>query len=70
MATVETPATIPPELMSELRERAERAARGVIDLEARRSARARIDRMREEFRRRHGEVNVAVDLIREVKDGS
>jgi len=51
--------------MTELQERAERAARGVIDPEARRTARARMDRMREEFRQRHGEVNVAVELIRE-----
>ena len=29
-----------------------------------------MDRMREEFRRRHGEVNVAVDLIREARDGA
>ena len=70
MPTVETPSKIPRELMSELQERAERAARGIVDSEARRAARARIDRMREDFRRRHGEVVVAVDLIREVRDGS
>ena len=40
MSNVETPPTIPPELMSELHERAERAARGIIDPEARRFARA------------------------------
>jgi hypothetical protein len=70
MPTTETPSTIPPELMSELQDGAERAARGGIDPETRRLARARMDRMREEFRRRNGEVNVAVDLIREVRDGS
>jgi len=68
MAKVETPSTIPSELMTELQERAELAARGVVDPETRRAARARMDRMREEFRRRHGEVNVAVDLIRESRD--
>jgi hypothetical protein len=70
MPTLETPSRIPPELMSELQERAERAAQGIIDSGARLAARARIDRMREDFRRRHGEVIVAVDLIREVRGGS
>jgi hypothetical protein len=60
--------TIPPGLMAEMQERAERAARGVIDPGTRRIARERMDRMREEFRRRHGEVNLAVELIREARD--
>jgi|APFre7841882630_1041343.scaffolds.fasta_scaffold376714_1 hypothetical protein len=64
-ASVEETAAVPPELMAEMKERAERAARGVIDRQARRMARERMDRIREEFRRRHGEVNLAVDLIRE-----
>jgi len=51
-----------------MQERAERAAQGVIDPEARKKARERMDRMREEFRRRHGEVNLAVELIREARD--
>jgi hypothetical protein len=69
MPNVVIPSSIPAELMSELQARAERAARGIIDPEARRIARVRMDRMREEFRRRHGEVNVAVDLIHEARDG-
>ena len=39
MPNVEIPSTIPPALMSELRERAELAARGVIDSHARKAAR-------------------------------
>jgi hypothetical protein len=70
MPTVEIPSTIPAALMSELQERAELAARGVIDPEARQAPRARMDRMREDFRRRQGEVNLAVELIREVRDGT
>jgi hypothetical protein len=70
MASVEDTAAIPPELMVEMQERAERAARGVIDREARRMARERMDRMREEFRRRHGEMNLAVDLIRAAREDS
>ena len=56
--------------MAELQERAEQAARGIVDPEARRIARERMDRMREEFRRRHGEANLAVELIREARDGA
>jgi hypothetical protein len=62
--------TIPPELRAEMQERAELASRGVVDPVARRIARERMDRMREEFRRRHGEVNVAVELIREAREYS
>jgi hypothetical protein len=67
--TLEAPA-IPRELMVELQERAERAAKGIIDPDARRIARERMDRMREEFRLRHGEVNLAVELIREARDSA
>ena len=68
MPTIETRSTIPPELMAELHQRAERVVRDIIDPEARMKARERMDRMREEFRRRHGEVNLAVELIREARD--
>jgi hypothetical protein len=68
MSTIETPSTIPPEVMAELQHRAERASRRIVDPEARMKARERMDRMREEFRRRHGEVNLAVELIREARD--
>jgi hypothetical protein len=70
MSAILKPPAIPPELMAELQERANRAVRGVVDPEARRIARERMDRMREEFRRRHGEVNLAVDLIREAREGA
>ena len=68
VSTAKRTPVIPPELMAELQERAEQAARGIVDPEARRIARERMDRMREEFRRRHGEVNLAVELIREARD--
>ncbi len=61
---------IEPSLMAEMQERADRAAQGIRDPEVTRRARIRIDRMREEFRRRHGEVEVAVELVREVRDDS
>ena len=62
--------TIDPVLMAEMQQRADRAARGVRDPEAMRAARLRMDRMREEFRARHGEVDLAVELIREARDES
>ena len=68
MSTFEKSSAIPPELIAEMQERAERAVRGVINREARRIARQRMDRMREEFRRRHGEVNLSVELIREARE--
>lgn len=68
MPTLERESAIAAELMAELQNRAERAARGLIDPETRRMARERMDRMREEFRQRHGEVNLAVELIREARD--
>lgn len=61
--------TIPPEIMAELQEAADRAARGIRDPEAMREACERMDRMREELRQKYGEMSVAVDLIREVRDG-
>jgi hypothetical protein len=54
--------------MVEMQRRADRASLGVIDPDARRKAAERLDQMRQEFRRRHGEVNLAVELIREARD--
>lgn len=62
--------TIDPVLMTEMQERTDRAARGVRDPEAMRVARLRMDWMREEFRARHGEVDLAVELVRESRDKS
>ena len=59
---------IPPELMAELQEAAEKAAQGERDPEAMRQACARMDHMREQLRQRQAELNVAVELIREVRD--
>jgi hypothetical protein len=62
--------TIPAELMAELRAATERAARGVHDPDLMRRACERMDRMREELRRRVGDLDVAADLIREGRDES
>jgi hypothetical protein len=57
-----------PEVMAELRDAAEKTAAAVRDPEVARHACERIDRMREELRQKHGEMNVAVDLIRETRE--
>ena len=62
--------TIPADMMAELRAATERAARGVHDPEIMRRACERMDQMREELRQRTGDLDVAVDLIREGRDES
>lgn len=64
MSQAEIPTTIPPEVLRELEEAIDRALRGVRDPEAMRRAAERMDRMRETM----PETNIAVDLIREVRD--
>ncbi len=59
---------IPPEVLADLEEAARYAASGVRDPEIMRQACESMDRMREELRGKYGEMNVAVDLIREIRD--
>lgn len=53
----------------ELQDAINRVILGVRDPEAMKKAAERMDRMREEMRQRVGEVNVAVELLRETRDG-
>jgi hypothetical protein len=62
--------TIPADLMAELRDATERAAAGMRDPEVMRRSCERMDRMREDLRRRTGDLNLAVDLLREGRDES
>lgn len=55
-------------IMAELCEAVDRIQKGIRDPQAMRKAAARMDREREELRKRIGTVNVAVDLIREARD--
>ena len=66
MATVEKLAeiTVNPEVQAAI----DRALEGVRDPDSMRQAAERMDRMREEMRARVGNVNLAVPLIREVRD--
>ena len=59
---------IPPELMAELQEAVDRAIKGIRDPEIMRKACEEMDRAREELRKRIGETNIAVELIREARD--
>lgn len=69
MSTEARMTTIPTEILADLEEAARYAALGVRDPEVMRQAAESMDGMREELRRKYGEMNVAVDLIREVRDG-
>jgi hypothetical protein len=59
---------IPPEVMAELQQAAERAAAGVRDPEAMRRACERMDRLREEIRRKHGVLDIGVPAIRGLRE--
>jgi hypothetical protein len=67
--TRETPSAIPPEVMAELQEAADRAAKGIRDPERMRQAIERMDRTREEIYRRVGTLDFSVPTIRELRDG-
>ena len=66
-----TPFIIPetsPELKAEFAKLLDGLAKGIHDPEAAKEACERMDRMREENRKRFGEQNCAVDLIRMTRD--
>lgn len=67
MSTIESN-VIPPEVLAELEEAVRYAMSGKRDPEVMRRACERMDRMREELRQTHGEMNIAVELIREARD--
>ncbi len=70
MNTAEMIAGIPDELLVEMQEAADRASKGVRDPEVMRLACERMDQMREDLRRRAGDLDIAVELIREARDES
>ena len=70
MSTTQTKETgIPPEVMAELQEAADRAAKGIRDPEKTRLACERMDRLREEILQKHGILDIGVSAIRELRDG-
>jgi hypothetical protein len=60
--------TIPPEVVADLEEAARYAASGVRDPEVMRRACERMDRIREENRRKFGVQDIGVRIIREMRD--
>jgi hypothetical protein len=69
MDTVEMTGTgIPSALMAELRQAAERAAKGVRDPEAMRQACERMDRISEQIRKRHGVLDIGTPAIRALRE--
>ncbi len=70
MTTQTSSIAISPEALAQLQAAAEHAASGRRDPEAVRAACERMDRMREELRRTRGEIEIAVDLIRDARDSA
>jgi hypothetical protein len=68
MSTETKPSGFPAELLAQMQEAAERAAKGVRDPEAMRRAVASLNLVREGIRRRHGLLDIAVPSIRELRD--
>jgi hypothetical protein len=68
MNVTDTPTGIPAEVMAKLQAAADRLARGERDPEEAKQSALRMDRMREENRRRFGVQNIGVDIIRQMRD--
>jgi hypothetical protein len=58
---------IPADVRAEFEETVRRAMSGKRDPEAMRKACERMDRMREETRKKHGELDIGVPAIRELR---
>jgi len=70
MQKLETVPVYSPDTDRELQDAVNRLVQGVRDPQATKAACDRMDRMREEMRERVGEIEVAVDLIRDARDES
>lgn len=68
MVTETTNSGISAEFLTAMEEAARIALSNIRDAEVMRQAAERMDRRREELRREQGEMTIAVDLIREVRD--
>lgn len=69
MNTTETTG-VPPDLAAEFREALDDLAKGIRRPEKMRAACQRMDRLREENRQLFGEQNIAVELVRNTRDGA
>jgi hypothetical protein len=68
MGTTNTSTGLPSELAAALDEALRNAMTGIQDPEAMREACEEQDRLREELRQKVGDLNVAVELVRELRD--
>jgi hypothetical protein len=68
MKTTET--DVSPDLAAEFREALDDLAKGIRRPEKMQAACARMDRLREENRQLFGEQNIAVELVRQARDGA
>jgi hypothetical protein len=59
---------IPADLMAEMKEAADRAAKGIRDPAEVKRARESMDRIREEIHREHGILEIGTPAIRELRD--
>ena len=59
---------IPPELLAQMHEAAFKEMSPVRDPEAMKKACERMDRMREEIKKKHGILDIGVPAIRELRD--
>lgn len=70
MNTTETAAAIPEEIKAQLKETLDDLVKGIRRPDKMKAACERMDRMREENRKLFGEQNIAVELIRQTRDGA
>ncbi len=70
MSSTNTRTSLPPELATALDEALRNAMTDNRDPETMRQACDEQDRLREELRQKVGDLNVAVELVREVRDGA
>lgn len=68
MATIDTITVIPPNLLAELQDAVDKAAKGIRDPEAAKLACEEMDRISEEIRKKHGILDIGVPAIREIRD--
>lgn len=66
--STETRTGIDPELLAQLNEAGEKASKGIRDPEAMDEALASLNRRREEIRKKHGLLDIAVPSIRELRE--
>jgi succinate dehydrogenase/fumarate reductase flavoprotein subunit len=70
MNTTDTTAGIPEDIKAELQQTLDDLMKGIRRPDKMKAACERMDRMREENRKLFGEQNIAVELIRQTRDGA